>query len=154
MMPSLDQTKPEPSACDVYVRSPPNTPKGSKNGSMARRRMVDSVWMLTTAGRMLCATTTIGVRRAALTLAGMGGVSWRGCRASVVCDSASGLQATEMVKRTTRMRMCFMAGFYGLAVGGWQLSERELGMADCQPANRQLSTGNSNRRTLSTHAQT
>src|SRR5437764_6703882 len=125
-------------------------PNGSKNGSTARRRMVDSVWMLTTAGRTLCATTTIGVRRAALTRDGIGASSWRGWRASVVCDSASGLQATEIVKRTTRMRTCFMAGFYGLTVGGWQLAESW----GWRTANRQLSTANSNRRTLATHAQT
>ena len=43
MMPSLDQTKPEPS--DVYVRfpPPPKNPNGSKNGSVSRRRIVASV---------------------------------------------------------------------------------------------------------------
>src|ERR1041385_6881264 len=123
MMPSLDQTKPDPSACEVYVRSPPNTPNGSKNGSTARRRMVDSVWMFTTAGRTLCATTTIGVRRAALTLDGIGAISCRGWPGLVVCDSAIGLQATEMAKRTTRMRTCFMADrilkSWGLGSDSW-----------------------------------
>ena len=71
MMPSLDQTKPEPSDCEVYERSrPPKKPNGSKNGSTCRRRMVASVWMFTTEGSTLCATTTIGVRRAALTVGG------------------------------------------------------------------------------------
>src|SRR5262245_21477126 len=87
-------------------------PNGSKNGSTVRRRMVDSVWMLTTAGRTLCATTTMGVRRAALTLDGIGAISWRGWPGEVVCDSASGLQATEMMNRTMTMRTCFMANLY------------------------------------------
>src|SRR5205085_12412152 len=96
-------------------------PKGSKKGSTLRRRMVDSVWMLTTAGRTLWATTTMGVRRAALTLDGIGGSSCRGRRASVVCDSAIGLQATEMMNRTMRMRMCFMAGGIVLRLRGLEV---------------------------------
>src|SRR5205807_1631772 len=112
MMPSFDHTKPEPSACDVYVRSrPPKTPNGSKNGSTSRRRMVDSVWMLTTAGPTSCATVTIGVRREAPTVAGIGARSCRGWRASTVCDSAAGLQA-RLTRKTARRNRSFMPESY------------------------------------------
>src|SRR6184192_3033585 len=111
-MPSLDQTKPEPRDWVWYSRLPPKKPKGSKKGSTSRRRMVASVWMFTTAGRTSCATTTTGVRRAALTDCGIGARSCRGCR--TVCDSV-GRQARETTKRTMRRRKRFMSRSYGLS---------------------------------------
>ena len=68
--------------------------------------MVASVWMFTTDGRTLCATTTIGVRREALTVGGIDAPGWRGC---TVCDSATGLQAMETAKRKTVTGRCFIA---------------------------------------------
>src|SRR3954465_6696099 len=103
MMPSVDQTKPEPSDWDVYERScPPKKPNGSKNGSTSRRRMVASAEMFTTDGSTLCATTTTGVRRDALTVGGIVGVCLR-C-ASIVCDSACGLHAIDATKRKRSVR--------------------------------------------------
>src|SRR5947207_2366000 len=110
MMPSLDQTKPEPSDCAVYARSrPPKKPKGSKNGSTCRCLMTDSLWMLTTAGSTLCATTTTGVRRTALTV---GGMLCEGAFGVTVCDSAIGLQPKEstMIRNNARR---FMEGILG-----------------------------------------
>ncbi len=69
--------------------------------------MVASVWMFTTAGRTLCATTTTGVRRAALTVGGTAGAA---CCGATVCDSAAGLQARLAKKRKKAMRSFFMAG--------------------------------------------
>ena len=63
--------------------------------------------MLTTAGRTLCATTTIGVRRAALTVGGIEVLLGRGCRLSTVCDSAIGLQASVMAMRISVTRFMF-----------------------------------------------
>src|SRR5438874_4123282 len=101
MIPSFDQTKPEPSACEVYARSrPPKNPNGSKNGSTSRRRIVASVWMFTTEGSTLCATTTTGVRRDAPTLAGIGGALSFG---STGCDCATGLQASDRAMIRVRL---------------------------------------------------
>src|SRR4051812_22842217 len=76
--------------------------------------MVASVWMLTTAGSVSCATTTTGVRRDGLTVAGIGLRCGAGVR-SRVCDSATGLQARLRAKRTATMRTCFMTPrFYDL----------------------------------------
>src|SRR3954470_11064930 len=109
MMPSELQTNPEPSDCDVYWRSrPPKNPKGSKNGSTSRRRIVDSVWMFTTDGSTSCATTTTGVRRDAETVAGICAEPL-GPRLTG-CDSAIGLQARESAKRVMKMRR-FMVSF-------------------------------------------
>src|SRR5256885_13272570 len=63
--------------------------------------------MLTTDGRTLCATITTGVRLAALTVCGIGGVDWRGCW--TVCDSATGLQASA---RSSAVPKCFMTSRY------------------------------------------
>src|SRR5215213_6885552 len=104
MIPSLDQTKPEPSDCEVYERSrpPPKKPNGSKNGSAARRRMVASVSMFTTDGRTLCATRTTGVRREVLTVGGM--LVPDAC-GRTGCDSAAGLQARLRANRRMAQRI-------------------------------------------------
>src|SRR5438045_191594 len=111
MMPSFDQTKPDPSACEVYVRSrPPKKPNGSKKGSTSRRLIVDSVWMLTTDGSTLCATTTTGVRRDALTVTGIAAACFG---ASMARDSAAGLQPREKAKMRIRVRFLVIASrFY------------------------------------------
>src|SRR5581483_4753164 len=64
--------------------------------------------MLTTDGSTLCATRTTGVRRDALTDAGIGGVFCRGWPA-IVCDSATGLQAS---KSSNARRKCFISSRY------------------------------------------
>src|SRR5579864_8039195 len=69
--------------------------------------MVDSVWMFTTAGRTLCATMTTGVRRAALTLGGIGARPWCGWRSAVICDSV-GRHAKLTMNRRKTMRTFFM----------------------------------------------
>jgi hypothetical protein len=66
--------------------------------------MVASVWMFTTDGKTVCATTTIGVRRAALTVGGMTLVA---CGRGAGCDSAAGLQAMARAK-TRRTVLHFM----------------------------------------------
>src|SRR5260370_14012360 len=63
--------------------------------------------MFTTEGRTLCATMTIGVRRDALTVGGIGLTGSR--RRSTVCDSATGLQAMLTKMRTSASRECFIA---------------------------------------------
>src|SRR5436305_3951281 len=61
--------------------------------------------MLTTDGATLCATTTTGVRRAALTV---GGICAGACRGSIVCDSAAGLQPIVSRKTNRRVGLFFM----------------------------------------------
>src|ERR1041385_5016546 len=60
--------------------------------------------MFTTDGATLCATTTTGVRRAALTVAGICGA----CCGVIVCDSAAGLQPIVMRKTNRSVRAFFM----------------------------------------------
>src|SRR5438046_6300784 len=70
--------------------------------------------MLTTDGRTLCATTTIGVRRAAETVGEIGAPPGCGWRLSTVCDSAIGLQARSMMMRSRATR--FMIALSGCQV--------------------------------------
>src|SRR5260370_7768917 len=63
--------------------------------------------MCASEGRTLCATMTIGVRRDALTVGGIGLTGSR--RRSTVCDSATGLQAMLTKMRTSASRECFIA---------------------------------------------
>src|ERR1044071_7767607 len=66
--------------------------------------------MFTTDGSTLCATTTIGVRRSALTVAGIVlVVGTTGRRVCAGCDSAAGLQAMLRAKRRRAVRS-FMRG--------------------------------------------
>src|SRR5437660_4325709 len=90
--------------------------------------MVDSVWMLTTAGPTSCATVTIGVRREAPTVAGIGARSCRGWRASTVCDSAAGLQAM-LTRKTVRRKRSFMPESY-VRRGGEVRSKKHLNHKD------------------------
>src|SRR5437899_7364726 len=60
--------------------------------------------MFTTAGSTSWATMTTGVRRAPVTVAGIGVRGWR----SVVCDSANGLHAKLTANRRKTNRSSFM----------------------------------------------
>src|SRR5205807_10186432 len=93
--------------------------------------------MLTTAGRTLWATTTIGVRRAPLTVGGIGAPL---CRGATVCDSATGLQAMVMITRM--IRRCFIkCECYRLPVAGCRLP-----VAGCR-----LRLGTGNRQLVTSH---
>jgi hypothetical protein len=75
------------------------------NGSTVRLRIVASVWMFTTDGSTLCATTTIGVRRDALTLGGMVGAA----AVRTGCEATSGLpQPMPTTNRTRSVRNFFI----------------------------------------------
>src|SRR5476651_2729838 len=97
--------------------------------------------MLTTEGAMLCATTTTGVLRAAVTVFGIGAAVTAASRG---LDSAAGLQPAIRIMRTTTLRASngtfFIPAFYGGQGGrgrggrrGMYTTETDASVDDLQP---------------------